>query len=122
MEGEISTPSTGQRYVVDATHRGMKVVLESIAATRHRSVVGCNFHRPRKSRRFHHVESHLIVYVCNCGYLSFYRDATSRHVRYGHTSDKHPIAQVDLGNMGEVAIPELPVLASNLHRRCLPDR
>lgn len=106
------------RYVDGATELEMERLLNHLAATGQCPEYNCNFFTRTYARQMHHAESHRVLFICNCGYFSSYRDTTTKHARTLHRAARSPVVQVDRRNwalargivMGlPLKMPELPV-------------
>ena len=63
------------------------------------SLPECPYQSKNTAAFYRHVESHNILYICDCGYYSSVRDTTTRHVRRIHLRDPATrITQVDRRN------------------------
>lgn len=116
-EGELlgyrwSGDGVDTRYVDSTTERRMEALYSQINSTRRCPEAGCQFTSRHWRCLNNHAESHSILDVCDCGYLSSYRDTTTEHGRTKHQGAWTPVVQVDSSMHALITGPpdQMPVL------------
>ena len=144
-EGELSTSGSegDQASKITITRKGTGVTMDRLLvdiSTRRRiqkyyndsqplgrcQVPQCLYQSNNGPAFYRHVETHNLLYICDCGYYSSVRDTTTRHVRRVHHHDASiRITQTDRHNWGAARkviaglphrMPKLPAHSNDIHK------
>lgn len=101
------------RYVDEVTEQMMESTGSQLTTTGQCPEYGCNFSSCIYARQLHHVEVHMVLFICNCVCVSSHWDTTTKHTRKLHLADRAPVVQTDRENWASAG-----ALYQGYHLRC----